>query len=425
MLMSRRHDVKFLAGCVLSAAALLITSQPATAQSASQPPAGPRVVTGQDGFAIESADGDFRLQFGLFVHADGRFALDDSGDQVVDTFAIRRARPYLRGRLSRRFEFYFNPDFAGGTLTVQDAYVDTVFAPAFRLRAGKAKAPFGMERLYSASSMLFFERGFPTSLVPNRDVGVQALGDLSGGIVTYMAGVMNGVADGGSGDVDSNDGKDIVARVVLRPFRRSAESPVARLNLGFSASTGTATALPTFRTPSLQQTYFTYAGGATPALPDGRRTRISPQLWYFSGPFAGWVEYVRTETPIRRGSAAADVGHRAWQVAGSWVLTGESATESGTIVRPSAAFDFGSANWGALQVAARYHALEVDDEAFTLGLAAAGASRKAEAWTLGLRWYATSHIWYTVNVERTVFDDAADGPRKAENALAFRTQLNF
>jgi hypothetical protein len=25
-------------------------------------------------------------------------------------------RPYLRGRFSRRFEFYFNPDFAGGTL---------------------------------------------------------------------------------------------------------------------------------------------------------------------------------------------------------------------------------------------------------------------------------------------------------------------
>lgn len=98
-------------------AAALLTAIPGGAQPApvSSPP---RVVSGQDGFAIESGNGDFRLQFGLFVHADGRFALDDANDQVVDTFAIRRARPYLRGRFARRFEFYFNPDIAGGILTV-------------------------------------------------------------------------------------------------------------------------------------------------------------------------------------------------------------------------------------------------------------------------------------------------------------------
>jgi hypothetical protein len=79
------------------------------------PPALPRVPAGQDGFAIQSANGDFRLQIGLLVHSDGRFALDDSGQQIVDTFAFRRLRPYWRGRFSRRFEFYFNPDFAGGT----------------------------------------------------------------------------------------------------------------------------------------------------------------------------------------------------------------------------------------------------------------------------------------------------------------------
>ena len=56
---------------------------------------------------------------------------------------------------ARRFEFYLNPDFAGGTLVVQDAYLDTIFSPAFRIRAGKGKTPFGFERLHSASNMLF------------------------------------------------------------------------------------------------------------------------------------------------------------------------------------------------------------------------------------------------------------------------------
>jgi hypothetical protein len=85
----------------------------AVAAPAAQTPAPPRVeapalppvVAGQDGFAVQSANGDFRLQMGLLVHADGRFGLDDSNQAVVDTFAFRRLRPYLRGRFSRRFEF--------------------------------------------------------------------------------------------------------------------------------------------------------------------------------------------------------------------------------------------------------------------------------------------------------------------------------
>ena len=59
----------------------------------------PRVVAGQDGFAIESGNGDFRLQIGVLAHADGRFALDDENEQVIDAFVGRRLRPYLRGRL--------------------------------------------------------------------------------------------------------------------------------------------------------------------------------------------------------------------------------------------------------------------------------------------------------------------------------------
>jgi phosphate-selective porin OprO/OprP len=94
-------------------------------------------------------------------------------------------------------------------------------------------------------------------------------------------------------------------------------------------------------------------------------------------------------------------------------------------VRPRNNFNFGNGGWGALQIAARYHVLEVDADAIAVGLAAPGASRKADAWTIGLRWYLTGNLWYTVNFERTVFDGNPEGPRRAENAIAFRTQLGF
>jgi phosphate-selective porin OprO/OprP len=396
------------------------------AQASPAPP--PRITVGQDGVAIESGNGDYRLQIGLFIHGDGRFALDDENGQVVDTFAVRRGRPYLRGRVARRFEFYFNPDFAGGTLVVQDAYLDTIFAPALRVRVGKGKTPFGMERLHSASNMLFMERALPNALVPNRDVGVQVLGDIKGGLVSYLGGVMNGVADGASADVDTTDSKDVSGRFIVRPFNSlPAAHPARGLNLAISGSTGRATgaaALPTVRTQILQQPFFTYATAAG-VVADGTRTRYSPQAWYFHKAFGGWMEYVHTSTPVRRGTLTEDVASDAWQLAGSWVLTGENATDAASGIRPRNNFDFGNGHWGAFQVAARYHELTVDDAAFASALASPGASRKAAAWALGLNWYLTGNIRYIVNFERTVFDDGADGARHPENALGFRTQLFF
>ena len=402
--------------------AFALAALDARAQQPSAP--APQTAGWRDGFFIESGNGDYRLQVGALVHADGRFALGSDAERLTttDTFVIRRVRPYLRGRFARNFEFYLNPDFAGGVLVVQDAYVDTVFAPYLRIRAGKGKTPFGLERLQPVSTILFFERALPTSLVPNRDVGVQVLGDAAGGLVSYAGGVMNGVADGSSADVDANDGKDLAGRLVFRPFARGTSVPLRPLRVGIAGTWGHqegAGALPTLRTSMLQQAYLSYAG----AVADGVRTRYSPQLSYHYKSFAGLAEYVHSQSAIRKSDLRSDVGHDSWQVAASWVITGEALTDVASGIRPRANFDFGAGHLGAFQVAARYHVLEVDEGA--VAFAAAGSSRKAEAWTVGLNWILTPHFKYVANFERTVFDGDADGSRKPENALVFRTQVAF
>ena len=48
--------------------------------------------------------------------------------------------------------------------------------------------------------LLFPERSLASSLVPNRDVGVQAQGDLASAKLFYAAGVFNGIPDGTSCD---------------------------------------------------------------------------------------------------------------------------------------------------------------------------------------------------------------------------------
>ncbi len=411
-----------LASAAVIAGAISAGAASAEAQSTT-PPAAPAPAGWQNGFFLQSADGLNRLQIGLLVHADGRAALEDDGaNALTGTFAIRRLRLSARGRIADRYEFYLNPDFAGGTLVVQDAYVDTRFSNAFRLRVGKAKTPFGHERLHSASNLLFLERASPTAIAPNRDVGIQVLGDVGGGRLGYAVGVGNGAPDGGSVDTDTNDAKDASGRVVIRPFAGGSAGALGGLGLALAGSRGRQTgaaALPTYRTAILAQTFYAYAGSAA----DGTRTRYSPYVFYYYKSVGAFAEYVRNELPVRKADTRVEIGHEAWQIAASVLLTGEAASDGA--VRPANNFNFGQGHWGALQLAARYHVIEVDRQATDLGLAAAGSSRRATAWTLGLNWFLNPQIKYVVNVERYVFDDDPHGPRAPETVVAFRTQLNF
>ena len=401
----------------------LLAAADAAAQGAAAPQ--PTVTIGENGLTVQSQNGDFQLRFGALIQADGRFAVDDEDDRILDTFGIRRLRPTLRGRMGRWFEFYLNPDFASSTLVVQDAYLDAVFSPAFRVRFGKGKTPFGLERLQSAPNTLFAERALPSALVPNRDIGVQVLGEAWGGVLTYQGALMNGVADGASADIDPTDGKDVIGRIVVRPFHRHpAAHPLRGLAVGMSGSIGRQSgilALPAMRVQSQQPIFLAYVGASA----DGTRTRYSPQGIFTYKWFSALAEYVHTEMPITSTTARADIAHRAWQVAGSVVLTGEAATDGSTGVRPRANFDVGQGHWGAVQLAARYHRLEVDEAARRLGFIASGSSLEADAWTIGVNWFATTNLRYLFDVERTVFDGNAAGSRPAENTLLFRSQIAF
>jgi phosphate-selective porin OprO/OprP len=423
----RRLMVVRTVGLIALLPALAFAQPPSTAEAAKpqeEQPKAPTVSVGENGFVIQSATGGYRLQIGALLQVDGRFDVDDEDREVVDTFAIRRARPYLRGRVGERFEFYVNPDFGLGMVVLQDAYIDTLFSPSFVVRLGKTKTPFGFEKLIPASNTLFFERGFPTALVPNRDVGVQVFGDLPGGIVSYAASVVNGAIDGASSDLDTNDGKDLAGRIVIRPFGVPSvlsKRPLTGLTVAVAGTTGNHDGpLPTIRTVSLLQSFLTYAGAAA----DGRLNRYSPAASYYFRRVGALAEYVHMRVPMRRGQVREDIAHRAWQLAGAIMLTkGDTASDRG--VRPQHNFDFGNGHIGALQIAARYHVLSADHEAITLGLAAPGSSREARAWTLGLNWYLNPNFRYVINFERTLFDDEDETALHPESAIVFRAQVNF
>jgi len=391
-----------------------------------------QATAGKDGFSLKSADGNFVLKLRGYVQLDGRFFQSDDQLPATDTFTLRRVRPILEGTVYKIFDFQIMPDFGGGTTVLQNAYLEGRFNPKFRVRAGKFKPPVGLERLQSASDILFVERAFPSNLVPNRDLGIQVAGDFGGGVTSYAVGVFNGVPDGASADVDTNDAKDYAARVFFQPFV-AGTGPFKNLGFGVAGSTGdqegtvAAPGLPTFRTPA-QQTFFSYrSDGTAPntVIASGRRTRFSPQAYLYSGPFGLMAEYVTSKQAVQRGTVERDLEHRAWQIAASWVLAG-GGEPSYKAVNPKKIFDPAAHTWGTFELAARYHKQELDDATFpTFGNPASSASA-AEAWAVGFNWYFNRNLRLMFDYEDTSFTGgAATGDREAEEVFFSRFQIAF
>ncbi|MBE0501322.1 MAG: porin [Desulfuromonadales bacterium] len=355
------------------------------------------------------------------MQADGRVYLDDKPDAFTNDILLRRVRPIIEGTLGRDYQFRIMPDFGRGKTELLDTYIQSNYWPTAQFRVGKFKAPVGLERLQSGASLLFVERALPTSLVPNRDIGLQIAGDLIGGTLNYAVGVFNGGVDGGSTDGDSNDDKDVAARLFAHPFKNSGIGALQVLGIGVAGSYGNQEgSLPSFKTTG-QQTFFKYATGVTA---DGWRWRVAPQAYWYVGPVGLLAEYVRSVQEVSNGAVTEDLANQAWQVAASWVVTGEDASFKG--VKPKRSFDPNNGAWGALELAVRYNELEIDQDAFPLFADPTKSAEKAGAWTAGINWYLSSNLRVAVNYEQTEFDKGSvSGDRETEKALLTRVQVAY
>ncbi|GFE89523.1 OprO/OprP family phosphate-selective porin [Steroidobacter agaridevorans] len=402
----------------------------------------------QQGFRIQSADGANVARFRGVLHFDGRYFADDVTPETADTWLLRRVRPTLEGTFNNIYDFRFTPDFAGGRTIILDAFVAARLKPWAVVTAGKFKVPVGLERLVSSTDLRFIERGLPTSLVPNRDLGLQLGGDLSGGVVNYSLGYFNGVSDGSSSDSNTpnadaeNDTKgDWAARVFVQPFLNSDNFALRGLGFGIAGtyvnSTGstTTTLLPSYRTPG-QQTFFSYRGttaGVNGTIADGERLRWTPQAYYSIGSFGVLGEYVTVSQEVSRLTPTAGLrrdtlDNTAWQVQFAWFATGEDESFRG--FTPQSIFDPSQGTWGALELVARYHELDIDDDAFIGGADSfanpASAASKASAWGVGVNWYLTQNYKWSLNYDVTSFDGgAAAGDRADEKALFTRFAVGF
>ncbi|MGV3772024.1 MAG: OprO/OprP family phosphate-selective porin [Verrucomicrobiales bacterium] len=411
----------------------------------------PSMSIGQNGFSYRSADTNFVLRIRGLIQADGRFYIDDNGNNVNDTFLLRRARPIIEGTLWKNLDFTLVPEFGGGSTTtggtssastpsILDAFINARYSPELQLRVGKFKSPVGLEQLQSDTQAPFIERALPSALTPNRDLGVMLHGEVLDGVVNYAAGVFNGVGDNRTtANIDNDDEKEVAARLFFHPFQKTDVELIQGFGFGLGGSYGNqegGSSLPAgngYVTEAGQQ-FFSYRQGAgtnaatANVTADGTHWRLSPQAYWYYRNFSLLGEYVISSQELRRNDPVAtfgEVDNTAWQIVGGYVITGEDASYKG--VTPRNPLSISEGHWGAWEVVARYSQLDIDNDAFPTFATAATSASRADAFGVGLNWYANRNIRAAVNYIHTEFSGGGSGrvTGKDENAIMTRLQLAF
>ena len=205
---------------------------------------------------------------------------------------------------------------------------------------------------------------------------------------------------------------------------------------GLSSASG----LPGYKTAGQQSSFFAYT--ANTVFANGARDRISPQAYYYYGPFGVITEYARVSQDVTNGTISEKLENDAWQIAGSYLLTGEDASFKG--VKPKQVFNTDSDGWGAWELVARYQENNIDNAAFTTGTQIRYADPRnnasaAKSWAAGINWYLNQNVKVVLNYEQTSFvgggqvnyANLATGTftnitdRPDEKALFTRLQLSY
>jgi phosphate-selective porin OprO/OprP len=388
---------------------------------------------GKNGFTIASDDGKYSLKIWGYLQGEGRFFLADDEEDFTNTFVLRRARLVAEGQIGL-FDFRLMPDFGNGQTVLQDAYIGLTVNKAVRAQVGRFKVPIGLEHLQSDTNTAFIERGFPTQLVPGRDIGAMVSGSVFDGRLSYQAGIFNGATDGANRDGDNGDDKEGVARLMVTPFAGGA-AELASLTVGIAGSytreegvsgSAASSALPSFRT-SGQNVFFSYDTANVEA--HGEHTRIAPQLYYAIGPVGVLGEYTISQQEVRSATENEDIRNQGWQVCVTVSLTGEAASYKG--ISPASPLTLDGGSWGAWELVARVQQLDIDDDVYDLGFAdEEDDASEATAFAIGVNWTMSRQVRLMLDYELTTFDGGAGAPgaiedREDEHVIATRVQLVF
>jgi len=432
------------------------------------------VVKEKDGsFTLESANGRNSIGLTGRMHLDYRnsdtedvgVTSDRDTASLADQFELRRARIGVKGIIAKDFKYEVVSNLPG-TATVDVAFLDFAKYSQVQLRVGKFKQPFGLEELISSNNMTMMERSYLDQTVPGKKLGFQVMGAPTTGL-TYAASVFQ--QNDSERDISSDGKSSAAARATINfaelmgdkemvmhlglsgvesnySVRSAQSSQSDKVYSGGSNNTQTAT-ISAFRSAGRGlsnifrgQVYGVPCTTSEIACASEFTTSVKQQAVGLegilsSGPFKLMAEYSQGDYRGRGTYTASgnEVKYdtKTYYLEAGYFITGEKYADSykGGVFssfKPKKEFNLDKGDLGAIELAFRAEAFDVDDTT----LSAAGAGRfqgilsttdsgstssstnnsgvksGAKTYTGGVRWILNPNLVVKANYAVTNFDSA-------------------
>jgi phosphate-selective porin OprO/OprP len=347
------------------------------------------------GLHLRGPGDSFRIKIGGDAQNDtAGFADVDSaqaeiGAPVAADVQWRRARVYAAGAVRKHLEFELRYDFASSNPPrLQDAYFDLVKlpVPALEFRAGRFKAPLGLDGYTGADDTVFLERSLlSTTFLPSRNTGFLLHGHSTPLRIRWSVGALQPEADDLS--LKNNDNLGYSARFSAA-FQPDAQRKTL-LHLGLD-----------FWHRSVEDTL---------QLATRPESHIAPNFVDTGEIASRHLDIGNLEAGIQRGpltlqgelalatvstTSQGDLHFRAFYLQGSYFLTGETRpyrAERAVFSRPKPTRGLrgGGGGFGALELGFRFSHVDLDD-----GPVAGG---RLGDWSFALNWYPSYHAQLMTN----------------------------
>lgn len=355
---------------------------------------------------IRTQDGTNEIKFGTRIQED--FRIYEKNDRDLDSgFKLRRAYLEVEGKLLKDWLFSFIADFGNDQSRVLYAHMDYTAFPWLNFRVGQDKEPFGMEELTSDKWLDLIERSMVTrATTPEYNRGIMLYGKVLDEKLGYQLGYYN---SGNSSVAGAVGGQDVAGRIEAKPFLKT-NTPIEDLQLGFNFTAGNEDSyrMKPVRDPSLRD--------VLPRIEaDGSRHRLGGDIVWTKGPGSFKGEYIYTKTGRENG--LSDIEVSGFYVGGTYLVTGEKKRHSKGVI-PKKNFDPRNRGWGALEIAARYGQMYVDDDGGK-GMAIAPGegfdmadniiSNKVDAIEIGLNWYLNPFMKFAMAYSHAMYGKTGPG----------------
>ncbi|MCT2560225.1 OprO/OprP family phosphate-selective porin [Tsuneonella sp. YG55] len=386
----KRRQSKLLA--VGAATACLVLAAPATAKDG--------IAVDADGLSFE--EGDVELTLGGRLHLDAVTYDAQTSDSDADW---RRARLEFSAKFGDVFDVRVDREFAG-TDGWRNVWARIRPADGVEIKGGNVIVPFSLEDMQSSNDMTFVERSLTSALTPK--FGLGAVAKVSDDHWTISGGYFGDALDDEDGQAKER-GRGFAGRASFAPIEgrrgflhfalayehRSFHSDET---VSFSSSPGSLLA------PNLIST-------GTIGSPS-KMDNFGGEFAYARKSFQVQGQYVKSK--LKR-DFDPDLDYDGWYLQGSWMVTGERYRYSSSMGSPSGPRI--RKKGGAIELAARYSELNLDDATLDRG--------KAKTITLGANWYINRNVRLMANYVRSEHTDVLLSPDSAVDLGVARFQIAF